>query len=145
MTFPARNVLPGTVRANIVGTCCLNGSRTVPPFFPQGASKLDVQHTPLNSSESRTTALKRLPSPPLNTISIPLHRLISKGLPIGVERTPTNPPELAVLTVPLHWPVPLSMIEKDTPPMTTSSRGAHWNIFSADGDEEEGDHTTSPG
>mmetsp|Transcript_4974 Transcript_4974/g.10851 ORF Transcript_4974/g.10851 Transcript_4974/m.10851 type:complete len:279 (+) Transcript_4974:3294-4130(+) len=117
------NVFPFTVLANIVGTCLSNGNRTVPPLAPRGASKLLVQEMPLNSVESLSTALKRLPFPPLTRNSTPWHAVRSNGGSNGMVRMPTNPPLLVLDTVPAQLPLALSNSDDDTPPITTSSSG----------------------
>jgi len=61
-----------------------------------------------------------------------------------VLRIPTNPPLFSSVTVPVHIPVLLSIVEEDTPPMTTSSKGANWKRFLVEL-VEDGDQIVSPG
>lgn len=58
-------------------------------------------------------------------------------------RIPTNPPLFSSVTVPVHMPVLLSILEEDTPPMTTSSKGANWKMFLVEL-VEDGDQIVSP-
>jgi len=60
-----------------------------------------------------------------------------------VLRIPTNPPLFSSVTVPVHIPVLLSIVEEDTPPMTTSSKGANWKRFLVEL-VEDGDQIVSP-
>mmetsp|Transcript_22923 Transcript_22923/g.49593 ORF Transcript_22923/g.49593 Transcript_22923/m.49593 type:complete len:202 (-) Transcript_22923:188-793(-) len=126
----------------MVGTCFANGMRITPPFFSTASNSVD-QQIPLNSVESLTTNLNLCPPPLRNLSSTPAQFLTSSDTPFlkGVLRMPTNPPLLASVTVPVHIPVLLSMVEEEAPPITTSSRGAKLKKFW----EEEGVHSVSPG
>mmetsp|Transcript_47799 Transcript_47799/g.150158 ORF Transcript_47799/g.150158 Transcript_47799/m.150158 type:complete len:212 (+) Transcript_47799:98-733(+) len=136
----ARNGLARrSVRANRVGTNPASGSRAV-VHSPAAVSKLCVQATPFQSSSSRMTNLKRLPSPrtrrttvrsPPPSAAAAAARRSSGGDSVRV-RTPVKPPPPRVVTTPSKRPTasPSSSVvswkdEAERPPITTSSSVPH--------------------
>lgn len=65
---------------------------------------------------------------------------------MGRVRIPTKPPLLFSDIFPFHIPEALSKVEKETPPITTSSKGAHSKDAIEDEEvEDEGSHRICPG